>query len=75
MRQPLSNEPTLWVVVLGLLDGVVDPGGIDASGARLHLHLTPMYAGLVVEKLPRKPLPHGLPVQPEWVGRHRHQHG
>ncbi len=34
-----------------------------------------MDAGLVVQKLPRQPLAHRAPVQPQRVRRHRHQHG
>ena len=74
-RQPTPDKVPLRVMVLRLFDGVVNPRGVDAGGARLHLHLAPMDAGLVVQKLPRQPQAYLAPMQPQRVGRYRHQHG
>jgi hypothetical protein len=38
-RDPLPNEYTLRVMILGLLDGIVDPDRIGTRHARLHLKL------------------------------------
>ena len=38
-RQPAAHEHAVGVVVLRLLDGVVDAGGVDAGGLRGHLVL------------------------------------
>lgn len=73
--EPLLDENAVWVVILRLLDRVVHAGGIDASRARLHLHLTPVNAGFVVQKLSREPFTNRPPVKPQRVGRHRNQHG
>ena len=54
------------VVVLGLFDGVVHTRSVDASGARLHLQLAPMDAGLVIQKLGGQPFTHWPPVQPQF---------
>ena len=73
--QPAPHKLAVRVLVLRLFDGVVDPRGVDAGGARLHLQLAPVDARLVVEKLRSQPLTHRPPMQPQRVGRDRHQHG
>ena len=71
----MAHKRALRVLVARLFNGVVHARGVDAGGARLHLHLAPVNAGLVVHQLARQPKPYLAPVQPQRVGRHRDQHG
>ena len=61
-------------MVARLFDGVVDARNINARRARLHLHLTPVNAWLIVEKMSGQPLTHSPPVEPERVGCGRDDH-
>jgi hypothetical protein len=73
-RHPAADEVAVGVVVLALLDRVVDADRVDARGARLHLALAPVDAGLVVDEQACQPQPALAPRQPEVIAGHRHQH-
>jgi 3-oxoacyl-[acyl-carrier protein] reductase len=74
-RHPAAHVQALRVVMGRLLGRRVDAQRVDARGARLHLHLAPVDAGLEVEELPRQEQPRLAPVQPQVVGRKADQHG
>ena len=58
-----------------LFGGRIHAQRVDAGGAALHLHLAPMDAGLVVQKLARQKQACLPPVQPQVVAGKAHEHG
>ena len=72
---PSTDEGPLRILVRDLLDRRINPHRVDAGRAALHLELAIVYAGLVVQELPRKVKPSRAPMQPEMVGREGDHHG
>jgi hypothetical protein len=67
LRHPLTHKVTSRVVIQTLLEGIVDPNGIDASSSRLHLNLGIVYPRFVIEELLRKKVCEEPPIKKEVV--------
>lgn len=71
---PAAHEDPVRVLVQRLLERVVDPRSVDSGGARLHLHLRVVDAGLVVEELARQVQRGRPPWLPQLVAGEADQH-
>ena len=74
-RQIAADELAVGVVVQRLLHRVVDPHGVDARHARLHLELAVVDTGLVVGEKLREDRSRPTPIEPKMVTGERDQHG
>jgi hypothetical protein len=67
-RHPAAREHTARVLVAALLDRVVDTHRVHARRARLHLHLRPVNARLVIGEHPRQMRPAWPAREPQVIG-------
>ena len=71
---PLPDKMTVWILIHSLFHGVIDPDRIYAGCPRLHLHLRPVNARLIIDEQPGQMMSRLAPIQPQMVTGHGHQH-